>query len=86
MAPARLPQDIDPHITWLISLNLNLMRPVEKRAGPVHLPHSKEFAFTDVSITKPIREGSFGKVYRGLYRDDKVANKISRSSQKVGNP
>ena len=71
-APA---QDFDPYITWL--------RSVEKGAGPVHLTHSKEFAFTDVSITKPIGEGSFGKVYQGLYRDDKVAIKIFQGGESM---
>ena len=46
--------DFDPYITWLKS--------VEKSVGPVKLTHSKEFSFADVSVTKPIGEGSFGKV------------------------
>jgi hypothetical protein len=46
--------DFDPYITWLKS--------VEKSMGPVKLTHSKEFSFSDVSVTKPIGEGSFGKV------------------------
>jgi len=46
--------DFDPYITWLKS--------VEKSMGPVKLTHSKEFSFADVSVTKPIGEGSFGKV------------------------
>eukprot|EP00890_Picochlorum_soloecismus_P005664 jgi/Picsp_1/6099/NSC_03453-R1_serine threonine-protein kinase ctr1-like len=71
-APA---QDFDPYITWLKSL--------EKDVGPAHLTHSKEFAFSDVTITKPIGEGSFGKVYQGLYRDDKVAIKIFQGGESM---
>lgn len=71
-APA---QDFDPYITWL--------RSVKKGVGPIHLTHSKEFAFADVCITKPIGEGSFGKVYQGLYRDDKVAIKIFQGGESM---
>ena len=46
--------EFDPFVTWL--------RSVDQHVGSVKLTHPKEFSFSNVTIKKPIGEGSFGKV------------------------